>query len=52
MCGVLIQCLVNGYLNDNASTDAISVKLREVCPSLYSTDDATCSKVILLWEFS
>ena len=32
------------YLDDNATTDAISVKLRSLCPSLYSADDAVCSK--------
>ncbi|XP_060597073.1 nuclear pore complex protein Nup155-like [Ruditapes philippinarum] len=44
LCGTLIQCLINRYLDDNATTDAISSRLREICPSLYSTDDATCSK--------
>jgi hypothetical protein len=33
------------YLDDNASVDAISCKLREVCPSLYRREDAACSKV-------
>jgi hypothetical protein len=33
------------YLNDNASVDAISSKLREVCPNLYRIEDAACSKV-------
>ena len=32
------------YLDDNATTDAISAKLRNLCPSLYSADDAVCSK--------
>ncbi|XP_062607131.1 nuclear pore complex protein Nup155-like [Saccostrea cucullata] len=44
MCGALITCLINRYLDDNATIDAISSRLREVCPSLYSSDDATCSK--------
>ncbi|KAL4235731.1 hypothetical protein ACF0H5_004123 [Mactra antiquata] len=44
LCATLIQCLINRYLDDNATTDAISSRLREICPSLYSTDDATCSK--------
>ncbi|XP_067677422.1 nuclear pore complex protein Nup155-like isoform X1 [Haliotis asinina] len=44
MCNSLITCLINRYLDDNATIDAISKKLREVCPSLYSSDDATCSK--------
>ncbi|KAK3595250.1 hypothetical protein CHS0354_010857 [Potamilus streckersoni] len=42
--GVLINCLISRYLDDNATIDTISSKLREVCPTLYSTDDATCSK--------
>ncbi|XP_019645345.1 PREDICTED: nuclear pore complex protein Nup155-like isoform X1 [Branchiostoma belcheri] len=40
----LITCLINRYLGDDATTDAISSRLREVCPSLYSTEDAVCSK--------
>ncbi|XP_076462327.1 nuclear pore complex protein Nup155-like isoform X2 [Babylonia areolata] len=44
VCMALITCLIGRYLDDNATVDAISGSLREVCPSLYSTDDATCSK--------
>ncbi|KAK7100912.1 nuclear pore complex protein Nup155-like [Littorina saxatilis] len=44
ICTALITCLIGRYLDDNATVDAISGRLREVCPSLYSTDDATCSK--------
>ena len=44
MSAALIQCLINRYLNDNAATDAISSRLRDICPSLYSSDDAVCSK--------
>ncbi|WAR23622.1 NU155-like protein, partial [Mya arenaria] len=44
LCGSMIQNLINRYIDDNATTDAISIRLREICPSLYSTDDATCSK--------
>nr|KAG5703924.1 hypothetical protein BaRGS_008183 [Batillaria attramentaria] len=44
VCAALIACLISRYLDDNATVDAISSRLREVCPSLYSTDDATCSK--------
>ena len=40
----LISRLVALYLDDNATTDAISAKLRNLCPSLYSADDAVCSK--------
>ena len=45
MAGLLITALVNLYVDDNAATDAISERLREVCPSLYSIEDALCSKV-------
>ncbi|XP_060081127.1 nuclear pore complex protein Nup155-like [Ylistrum balloti] len=44
ICSSLITCLINRYLDDNATIDAINNKLREICPSLYSSDDATCSK--------
>jgi hypothetical protein len=37
--------VLSRYLNDNASVDAISSKLREVCPNLYRNEDAACSKV-------
>ena len=40
----MIARLVALYLDDNATTDAISAKLRSLCPSLYSADDAVCSK--------
>ena len=41
----LITSLINMYIDDNAATDAISERLRDVCPSLYSMEDAVCSKV-------
>ncbi|CAC5400979.1 NUP155 [Mytilus coruscus] len=44
MCTSLITSLINIYLNDNASIDLVNARLREVCPTLYSSDDATCSK--------
>ena len=44
MASALIQCLISRYLNDNAATDAISSRLREICPSLYSSEDAICAK--------
>ncbi|KAL5017128.1 hypothetical protein ScPMuIL_006717 [Solemya velum] len=44
ICGALITCLINRFLNDNATIDAISTKLRQISPSLYSSDDAICSK--------
>ncbi|XP_063962394.1 nuclear pore complex protein Nup155-like [Lytechinus pictus] len=44
MCGSLITAVINRYIGDNSTTDAISTRLREVCPSLYSTNDAICTK--------
>jgi hypothetical protein len=38
------QAVINLYLGDNARTDAISNRLRDVCPSLYNNDDAIASK--------
>jgi len=38
------QAIINLYLGDNARTDAISNRLREVCPTLYNNDDAIDSK--------
>lgn len=40
----MIDGIVKQYLGDNACTDVISAKLRELCPSLYSLDKAKCSK--------
>jgi len=40
----LVQCLVQTYLGDNASTDAISNRLRQLCPGLYRQEDALSSK--------
>lgn len=44
MCQSLINVLINSYLSDNASVSSISAKLRDVCPSLYKTEDAAYSK--------
>ncbi|CAG9765140.1 unnamed protein product [Ceutorhynchus assimilis] len=44
ICTVLIQTLVNSYLGDNASVDAISNRLMEVCPHLYKPEDAAFTK--------
>ncbi|XP_012260855.2 nuclear pore complex protein Nup155 [Athalia rosae] len=41
---LLIVHLIDSYLGDNASVDAVSCKLREVCPNLYRNEDAVCSK--------
>ena len=44
-CVLLINTLVARYLDDSANTDAISGKLREVCPSFYRVEDALCAKI-------
>ena len=36
----LVQCLVQTYLGDNASTEPISNRLRQLCPGLYRQEDA------------
>ncbi|KAG5343295.1 NU155 protein, partial [Acromyrmex heyeri] len=41
---LLIVHLIDSYLGDNASVDSVSAKLREICPNLYRTEDAVCSK--------
>lgn len=41
---LLIIHLIDSYLGDNASVDAVSSKLRKVCPNLYRSEDAVCSK--------
>ncbi len=45
LSGALITALINVYIKDNASVDAISNHLRDICPLLYSSDDNVCSKV-------
>lgn len=45
LSGALITALINVYIKDNASVDAISNHLRDICPILYSSDDSVCSKV-------
>ena len=45
VCAALIDALIRRYLDDAASTDQISEKLRHVCPSLYRDEDALCAKV-------
>jgi len=37
--------IVQRYLGDNAAVDAISMRLREVCPTLFRNEDAIGSKV-------
>ncbi|XP_014679572.1 PREDICTED: nuclear pore complex protein Nup155-like, partial [Priapulus caudatus] len=48
----LILCLISRYLGDNATTDAISSRLREVCPSLYSHNDSVCAKASEVLQMS
>jgi len=45
LSGALVTGLMNVYIKDNASVDAISNHLRDLCPLLYSSDDSVCSKV-------
>ena len=40
----LVHSLVDTYLGDSANTDAISSRLRQLCPSLYRQEDALSSK--------
>ncbi|XP_052750627.1 nuclear pore complex protein Nup154 [Galleria mellonella] len=49
---LLLSSLVAGYLRDNASVDGISQKLRQLCPTLYRQEDATCSKANELLMFA
>lgn len=56
LSGALITALINVYIKDNASVDAISNHLRDICPLLYSSDDNVCSKVhihklIVFWGY-
>lgn len=44
LSGALIASLINCYIKDNATVDGISSHLQDICPLLYSTDDAICSK--------
>ncbi|XP_030048906.1 nuclear pore complex protein Nup155 [Microcaecilia unicolor] len=44
LTGALIASLISCYIRDNAVVDGISSHLQEICPLLYSTDDAVCSK--------
>ena len=44
LCQRLITVLVSCFLDDNASITTLSNRLRQICPSLFSSDDAICSK--------
>ncbi|CAH2259179.1 jg9998 [Pararge aegeria aegeria] len=52
VASLLLGSLVAGYLRDNASVDGISQKLRQLCPTLYRQEDATCSKANELLIFA
>lgn len=51
LSGALITALINVYIKDNASVEAISNHLRDICPLLYSSDDSVCSKVQRMFCF-
>ncbi|XP_073334583.1 nuclear pore complex protein Nup155 [Pagrus major] len=52
LSGALITALINVYIKDNASVDAVSNHLRDICPLLYSSDDSVCSKANELLQSS
>lgn len=52
LSGALITALINVYIKDNASVEAISNHLRDLCPLLYSSDDSICSKANELLQSS
>lgn len=52
LTGALITALINVYIKDSASVDAISNHLREICPMLYSSEDSICSKANELLQSS
>ncbi|XP_061119630.1 nuclear pore complex protein Nup155 isoform X2 [Conger conger] len=52
LTGALITALINVYIKDSASVDAISTHLRDICPMLYSSEDSVCSKANELLQSS
>ncbi|KAG0722258.1 Nuclear pore complex protein Nup155 [Chionoecetes opilio] len=44
ICRGLIMALLDRFHGDNASSDAISERLRDICPSLYRIEDAKLAK--------
>ncbi|XP_060869105.1 nuclear pore complex protein Nup155-like isoform X2 [Metopolophium dirhodum] len=44
MCQTLVQKLLDTYLSESSSVESISTKLRQVCPSIYHSEDAACAK--------
>ncbi|XP_028318058.1 nuclear pore complex protein Nup155-like [Gouania willdenowi] len=52
LSGALITGLINVYIKDNASVDAIRNRLRDRCPLLYSSDDSVYTKANALLQSS
>lgn len=44
LTSALAGSLVRSYLEDNATTEAVSNRLRDVCPTLYRSEDALFTK--------
>ncbi|XP_064486924.1 nuclear pore complex protein Nup155-like [Ornithodoros turicata] len=44
LTSALAGSLVKSYLEDNAATEAIASRLREVCPTLFRSEDATFAR--------
>lgn len=44
LCAELITALISFYLDDYATTDAVSERLRSVCPQLFTSNDAMAAK--------
>ena len=45
LTGALVTALINVHIQDDASVDQISGRMREICPLVYTKDDSVCSKV-------
>eukprot|EP00794_Sanderia_malayensis_P007706 gene7706-8543_t len=52
LSAALIGCLMSRYLDDQATVDAINIHLREICPTLFSADDAIYSKASEMIHFA
>ncbi|XP_037068842.1 nuclear pore complex protein Nup155-like [Pollicipes pollicipes] len=44
MCTQLVNALIGRYLNDNASTEAVSAELRRLAPAVYREEDELSSR--------
>jgi nuclear pore complex protein Nup155 len=44
LCDGLVRCLMDQYISDSVTTDNVSGQLRDLCPSLFSQDDAIVTK--------